>query len=74
MHPDLHCVEADAERSGDLRVRELFVFAENESGSIVRRKLIDEPIEALTHFLSEHTALTVGRAVCWPLLTCERHF
>ena len=69
MHPDLHGSEADASAAAISGLVGSSYSLRTNAGSIGRRKLFDEPIEALTHFLSEHAVLTVGREVCGPLLT-----
>jgi hypothetical protein len=59
VESDLYRVQADAERVGDLGVRQAFVFAQHEDRSIGCWKRIDVLIEAIAHFLLKHAVLRV---------------
>jgi hypothetical protein len=75
MKPDFDCLQTDAERLGDLRVREAFDFAQDEYGPIAWLESVDVLIQAVAHFPSEHPVLRVRRPVYrGPVVGIQRHF
>jgi len=75
MKPDFDHLQADAERVGDLRVREAFDFAQDEDGPIAWLERVDVLIQAVAHFPLEHLVLRVLLPVCrGPVVVIQRHF